>query len=87
LPEQGGRGLVNGDGTPAVPDLFEAVADSWAPRGIPLGTTSHPDGTVRSNGGTGGSRPGLVTSAMFDHLTGFVTLTGMTNVLRMKGTP
>ncbi len=43
-------GLVNRDGTPATPDLFESVADAWAPQWIPLGQIPPPDLAHRLGG-------------------------------------
>jgi hypothetical protein len=42
--------LVNRDGTPAVPELFNAVADVWDPQWVALGGTPPPDPTVRLAG-------------------------------------
>jgi hypothetical protein len=37
-------GLVDDDGAPAIPDLFEAVVDVWNPRRIPLADLPRPGG-------------------------------------------
>ncbi|HEY5250522.1 MAG TPA: hypothetical protein VIJ09_02620 [Acidimicrobiales bacterium] len=44
------QGLVNRDGTPAIPDLFEAVVGAWKPRWVALGGTPPPDPTLRLSG-------------------------------------
>jgi hypothetical protein len=44
------RGLVSRDGTPATPDLFDAVADAWKPDWVDLGGTPPPDPTLRLGG-------------------------------------
>lgn len=44
------RGLVNRDGTPAIPDLFEAVVDAWDPQWVALAATPRPDPTLRLAG-------------------------------------
>jgi hypothetical protein len=43
-------GLVNRDGTPAIPELFEAVVDAWKPQWIMLGRTPPPDPSLRLTG-------------------------------------
>jgi hypothetical protein len=44
------EGLVNRDGTPAIPDLFEAVVDAWHPQWVALGGSPPPDPTLRLSG-------------------------------------
>lgn len=44
------QGLVNRDRTPAVPELFEAVADAWKPRWATLGGKPPPDPGLRLGG-------------------------------------
>jgi hypothetical protein len=44
------RGLVNRDGTPAIPELFDAVSDAWDPKWIDLGGTPPPDPSLRLGG-------------------------------------
>ena len=44
------RGLVNRDGTPAIPDLFRAVADAWKPGWVDLSGTPPSDPTLRLGG-------------------------------------
>lgn len=50
LKELRARGLVNRDGTPVTPDLFDAVADAWKPDWLDLGGTPPPDPTLRLGG-------------------------------------
>lgn len=47
------RGLVNRDGTPAVPDLFDEVAEAWRPRWVALGARPKPDPSLRLSGSIG----------------------------------
>ncbi|MCL4446668.1 MAG: hypothetical protein M1134_07400 [Actinobacteria bacterium] len=44
------QGVVNRDGTPAIPDLFEAIVDAWDPKWVALGGTPPPDSTLRLAG-------------------------------------
>lgn len=44
------QGLVNRNGTPAIPDLFEATADAWDPQWVALGGTPPPDPALRLGG-------------------------------------
>jgi hypothetical protein len=44
-----GAGLVDTEGDPAVPDLFEAVAESWRPVRVPLAGRPGPAGGGRVN--------------------------------------
>jgi hypothetical protein len=44
------RGLANRDGTPAIPDLFRAVADAWKPDWVDLSGTPPSDPTLRLGG-------------------------------------
>jgi hypothetical protein len=50
LREMRRQALVEGDGTPAIPDLFEAVAAAWAPRWVALSAAPRPDAGVRLAG-------------------------------------
>ncbi len=50
LGELRAQGLVNRDGTPAIPDLFEAVVGAWDPQWVSLGATPPPDPTLRLGG-------------------------------------
>jgi hypothetical protein len=53
------QGLVNRNGTPAIPELFEAVADAWDPKWVALGGTPGPDPTLRLGGIQAASRLGV----------------------------
>jgi hypothetical protein len=44
------QGLVNRDGTPAIPELFEAVVDAWDPQWVTLGRTPPPDPSLHLSG-------------------------------------
>ena len=44
------QGLVNRDGTPAIPELFEAVVDAWDPQWVALGRTPPPDPSLHLSG-------------------------------------
>jgi hypothetical protein len=44
------RGLLNRDGTPAIPELFEAVVGAWDPQWVTLGRTPPPDPELRLSG-------------------------------------
>jgi hypothetical protein len=43
-------GLVNRDGTPAIPELFEELVGAWNPRWVALGGSPPPDPTLRLTG-------------------------------------
>jgi hypothetical protein len=43
-------GLVNRNGTPAIPELFEAVVEAWEPEWVALGGTPPPDPELRLGG-------------------------------------
>ncbi len=53
LTELRARGLVNRDGTPAIPDLFDAAAAAWRPHWVPLGARPRPDPSLRLSGSIG----------------------------------
>jgi len=50
LGEYRAQGLVNRNGTPAIPELFEATADAWNPRWVALGGTPPSDPALRLGG-------------------------------------
>jgi hypothetical protein len=49
------RGLVDRQGRPSIPDLFEEMADAWAPSWRPIGTLPQPDADVFRLSGTLGA--------------------------------
>jgi hypothetical protein len=53
------QGLLNRDGSPAIPELFEAAADAWSPHWVALGATPQPDPTVRLGGLLAAIRQGV----------------------------
>ncbi len=47
------EGLVQRNGTPAIPDLFDGTAAAWDPDWAPLGEVPHPDAELRLSGTLG----------------------------------
>jgi hypothetical protein len=53
LTELRARGLVNRDGRPAIPDLFDATAEAWRPNWVSLSARPRPDPSLRLSGSIG----------------------------------
>ena len=60
------EGLVDRDGTPATPDLFDAVAAAWDPEWAPLGNAPQPGTELRLSGSLGAIRHGVALTVTED---------------------
>lgn len=60
------EGLIDRDGTPAIPDLFDATAAAWNPQWVPLGQAPRPDSDLRLSGSLGAIWHGIALAVTED---------------------